>query len=417
MRDIVLTGIFIILVPLIFFRPYVGALAWAWVSLMSAHRLTFGFASTLPFAMAVAVATLVALLFSSQRKSFPKNSITTLLIIFVCWMSFTTIFALNPDSSSVLDAWKQTLKIHLMLLVTIMLIRGREHIEQLIWVIVVSIGIYGTKGGVFTILSGGSYRVWGPDGTFIGGNNELALALVALIPLMYYLAVTSVKKWIRIGLWTSMTLCVFSILGSHSRGAMVAILAMATFFIIKSNRPFLFVGIVSATLVLAVTAMPAEWFQRMETISEYQQDGSANSRLHTWETIWNMALDRPIVGAGFRVGNELLYSLYAPYAVTGTTFDSHSIYFQALGEHGFVGLGLFLAIGFITWRKASKLAFSTKNGPEQEWVPVLMRMIQVSIVGFASGGAFLGLLHYDFPYYLAGLVVMVEVTINENKKI
>ena len=54
------------------------------------------------------------------------------------------------------------------------------------------------------------------------------------------------------------------------------------------------------------------------------------------------------------------------------------------------------------------------SGPDADWVPLLMRMIQVSVVGFAIGGAFLGLLHYDFPWYLVALVVMVGATVEEN---
>ena len=50
-----------------------------------------------------------------------------------------------------------------------------------------SLGFYGVKGGIFTIVNGGVYRVQGPLGTFIGGNNEMALALVMTMPLMRYL--------------------------------------------------------------------------------------------------------------------------------------------------------------------------------------------------------------------------------------
>jgi len=49
-----------------------------------------------------------------------------------------------------------------------------------------------------------------------------------------------------------------------------------------------------------------------------------------------------------------------------------------------------------------------------EWVPVLMHMVQVSLLVFAAGGAFLGLLHYDLPYYLAAIVVLVEVAVTES---
>ncbi len=415
MRDIVLLVVFIGLVPLIIYRPYVGALAWAWVSLMSPHRLTYGFAQTLPFAMVVAVTTLAVLPFSKQKYPLPKNAITILLIAFVCWMSITRQFALNPNTDAVDYAWLQALKMHLMLLVTMMLIRGRQHIEQLIWVIVVSIGFYGTKGGFFTIQTGGAHKVWGPSGTFIEGNNELALALVTLIPLMYYLSAVTKNKWVRRGLWLSMFLCVFSVLGSHSRGALLAILAMAGFFVIKSSRPFLLSIAVSAVLAVGVLSMPSEWTQRMETIQDYQNDGSAQSRITTWLTIWNMALDRPVVGAGFRVGSSVLYQRYSPNYV-GKSFDSHSIYFQALGEHGFVGLALYLSLGLATWRRAKKLARECSSGPDAEWVPLLMRMIQVSLIGFATGGAFLGLLHYDFPYYLAGLLVIVGATLEADRR-
>lgn len=77
-------------------------------------------------------------------------------------MSFTTIFALNPDHEGVMYAWRQSLKTYLMLFVTLVLIRGRDHIEQLIWVIVLSIGYYGTKGGFFTIQTAGAVQSVGP---------------------------------------------------------------------------------------------------------------------------------------------------------------------------------------------------------------------------------------------------------------
>ena len=51
-------------------------------------------------------------------------------------------------------------------------------------VLVCSIGFYGLKGGIFTLMHGGNLRVWGPGGSFIEGNNELALAIIVCIPLM-----------------------------------------------------------------------------------------------------------------------------------------------------------------------------------------------------------------------------------------
>jgi putative inorganic carbon (hco3(-)) transporter len=77
-----------------------------------------------------------------------------------------------------------------------------------------------------------------------------------------------------------------------------------------------------------------------------------------------------------------------------------------LGEHGFVGLGLFLLLGVVTWFTASRLARKTKGDEELgSWMPDLMRMVQVSIIGYAAGGAFLSLAYLDLPYYILGFVV------------
>ena len=45
-----------------------------------------------------------------------------------------------------------------------------------------------------------------------------------------------------------------------------------------------------------------------------------------------------------------------------------------------------------------------------------MRMVQVALVGFAVGGAFLSLLHFDLPYYLMALVVILEASMKEQSK-
>ena len=112
----------------------------------------------------------------------------------------------------------------------------------------------------------------------------------------------------------------------------------------------------------------------------------------------------PIGGVGIYTGREI--------------FVAHSIYFQALGEHGFPGLFLYLLLGFTAWSKAAKLAKSAMADQDlREWVPLLMRMTQVSIVGFAVGGAFLTLVHYDLPYYLISYVVLVDATMRERTRL
>jgi probable O-glycosylation ligase (exosortase A-associated) len=421
MRDILVTLVIFGLLPMIVWRAHIGAYAWAWISMMAPHKATFGFARALPFAQIVALTTLVCMLFSKDRRPFPITSVTVLQLIFVFWMSVTCLFALNRPEI-VQDHWLVMLKIHLMLFATMMLIRGREQIERLVLIVTLSIGFYGVKGGVWTAITGGGGRVWGPSGGVIQGNNELGIALVLVMPFMYYLFQVTSRRLFRWALGIGIVLICLGVLGTQSRGALLALVSMATFLGLKGKHPIRTSLLLGALLFAAIIFMPDSWTQRMNTIKSYDQDGSAMSRLYTWQTLWNLALDRPFVGAGFATDNPLVFAMYAPPGgmgvyTAGGIFVAHSIYFQALGEHGFPGLILYLSLGFATWRAAGRIAVHASKDPELNmWVPLLMRMSQVSLIGFAVGGAFLTLVHFDLPYYIVCYVVLVEATLRERSQ-
>lgn len=420
MRDIFITAVILGLIPFILKNPRIGAYAWAWLAMMIPHRLAFGFARTLPFSQIVGIATLIGFLFSKEKKPFPFSAITAVYLSLLGWMTVTSFFAIdNPEA--IWARWEHVMKIHLFLMLTLMLLRGRKQIEQLIWVITLSIGFYGFKGGLFTIQTGGGGRVWGPPGGVISGNNELGVALVMLVPFMYYLFQTSTRRYIRNGMLLLIAATFLGILGTQSRGALLALVSMAFFVALKGKRPVMTISIIGGLLIAAIAFMPDSWTSRMNTIESYEQDSSAMSRVYTWKTLWNLALARPFVGAGFNADIPIIFATYAPldmgkFDFQGTVLVAHSIYFQALGEHGFPGLALYLLLGIMAWRKAGKLASASKNAPElSTWVPLLMRMIQASLAGFAVGGAFLSMVHFDLPYYIIALVLLVDASINESR--
>ncbi|RJG16274.1 putative O-glycosylation ligase, exosortase A system-associated [Massilia cavernae] len=415
MRDTLITLIVFGSLPFILKRPYIGVLMWVWVSVMNPHRLSWDFAYSFPFAAIVAGTTLIALLVTKEPKKLPATPIVVILFAFTAWMVVTTIFSMWPDESLVM--LNRVWKIMLMTVVTMMLIKTKEQIHLLIWALVLSIGFFGTKGGLFTLLSGGNNIVWGPPGSYIEGNNEVALAFITSIPLMFYLYHMEAKKWVRWGLAAAMVLCAFAALGSYSRGALVGIVAMVFFLWLKSPKKMVTGAILVMLIPVAFMFMPEQWFTRMDSINTYEQDASAMGRINAWWMAYKLALDRPLVGGGFEIYNRIAFGLYAP--VPDDVHAAHSIYFQALGEHGFVGLGLYILLAILTWRKASWIVRTTKGWDELKWAGSLARMIQVSMVGFAVGGAFLSLLYYDVPYYLIAIIVctgaLVEKALKERQ--
>ncbi|MGH8596594.1 MAG: putative O-glycosylation ligase, exosortase A system-associated, partial [Gammaproteobacteria bacterium] len=272
-RDLIVTAIAFGSLPYILRRPHIGILVFAWLSYMNPHRLCWGFAYDFPFALIVAVTTLVSLLISKEPKRFPLTGLTLIWLLLLAWYTCTTVFAAFPE-----HAWpkyERVLKIHVMTMASVMLITSKDRIHQLLWVILLSIGFYGFKGGIFTISTGGSFRVWGPPGSDIEDNNHLAIALLMMCPLAYYLRSISTQIWLRRGLLISMGLFVVSAIGSQSRGALLASLSFGGYLWTKSKGKIVSAILIIVAGVLIFNFMPLSWHERMGTIKTYQQDGSA----------------------------------------------------------------------------------------------------------------------------------------------
>src|SRR5262245_5628636 len=95
MRDLVLAVLVFGAVPFILWRPAIGIFLWVWISVMSPHRMAYGFAYDFPFAQTIAIATLVGMLFSRDNRRPPITPVTVVLLLMVLWMNVTTWFAID----------------------------------------------------------------------------------------------------------------------------------------------------------------------------------------------------------------------------------------------------------------------------------------------------------------------------------
>ncbi len=407
MRGVAVAVIVFGSLPFILVRPWIGILMWAWIGLMNPHRLSWGFAYNYPFAMIIGVTTLVGWLISREPKHPPWNGLVIMLVVFNLWMVFTSFFMLNPVEGW--HEWDKVVKVQLMTFVTMMLIQNRKRLHWLVWVIAGSVGFFGVKGGLFTIMTGGHYMVLGPPHSFMPGNTEIGLALSMTLPLFRYLQLSATNKWVRRGLGAAMALTGIAIIGTYSRGAFLAGGVMGVMLLAKSRKRAL-IGL--GLLAVAATMyhfMPEKYFHKMDTIETYKQDRSALGRINAWWFAFHLANARPITGGGFETFTPELFKKYAPEP--DNYHDSHSIYFEILGEHGYPGLAIFLTIGILAWRYGSWTVRQCRDRPDLKWAGDLAAMLQVSLAAYAVGGAFLGLAYFDLAWYLIALQVVTRVIV------
>jgi len=407
-RDLFVAIVVFGLLPMALRRPQVGIYLWSWIGYHNPHRLAFGWARDFPWAMLIALTTFIAMLFSKEPKRIPWTRETILLLIFVFWMVVTTSFALYPALAW--DNFIKVFKVLLMTFVTLMVINSRERLNGLIWVICISLGFYGIKGGIFTIMKGGVHRVQGPEGTFFGGNNEMALVLAMIIPLLAYLRLQEQRPWLKLGLGAAMMLSAIAAIGSQSRGGLIGLAAMGLFLWFKSRNKFVTALMIGSSILIIGSIMPQAWYDRMNTIKTYQQDDSSLGRINAWWTAFNVATSR-ITGGGMDMFHPPTFAQYAPEP--DRVHDVHSIYFEQIGEQGFIGFGIFITLGMMTWARCNQIKRTFKRDPDRKWAADLAAMIQVSMVGYASAGAFLGLSYFDLYYHLIAITVMAWTFANQ----
>ncbi len=411
MRDILLTLIVFGFIPFIFIRPYVGVLVWTWLGFMSPHGLTYGFAYEFPFSKLIGAVTILAFIFYKD-KALPRSSLVLwFFLAYVTWSCVTTMFALNPEEA--IMTWNGFMKVALMMIITMLMTNNKERLHMLLAVVVFSVGYYGLKGGVFTIVTAGNYRVWGPPLSSIEDNNSLGLALVMLVPLMRYLQNSFNSKWLKRFMFVLMILTAFAILGTQSRGAFLALLSMIAFMVFKSRAKFKAGFAVLLLAPLLFTFMPQSWHDRMNSIQDFEKDESALMRLKAWDFTLNLANDYPITGGGYDTYTEDLYTIYSKKYEKIQWTGPHSIYFETLGEHGWVGLIIYVLMGLALYTSLGYIMKYAKEYEDLHWMSDFAAMIQVSMIGFAVAGAFLELAKFDlFLILIVFTVIMLTMLKN-----
>jgi probable O-glycosylation ligase (exosortase A-associated) len=406
MRSILITLLILGSLPLILVKPHVGVLVWSWIGYMNPHRLTWGFAYDFSFAMVVGLVTIAAWLFSREPKTLPWHPVVLLLATFAAWVSFTTLFAAYPEHAE--WKWDRTIKILLFNgFVTLGLITTRQRLDALIWVIVLSLGFFALKGALFTVLTGGIHRLQGPSGSFIADNNQFGMALLMTMPLVRYLQLTARGRWMRLGLLVLLVCFLVAVLGTYSRGAVIGLAVTAIALLVKSRHRMRLALVAGLALAAAVEFMPKHWHDRVASTFAYEEDASAQGRFASWRYAVEVAREHPVVGGGFEIFRGNKAETQAGYR------SAHSIYFEVLGEHGWVGLGLFLALGLGAYLTARSVIRRASDDQELSWAADLAAMVQVSIAVYAIAGLFLNLATFDLYYHLIAIVVIASALVRQ----
>jgi probable O-glycosylation ligase (exosortase A-associated) len=242
-------------------------------------------------------------------------------------------------------------------------------------------------------------------------NNGAGLMLAMGVPLSVY-AWEACRRWWRWIFAAGVPVLVHAVLMTYSRGAMLALIVSTPLIIGRSRRRWQFSGMV-VLMAFAVPVMAGpEIRARFMTLSDYNEDASANARFGSWAAAFRIANEYPLLGVGIR--NSNLFSHRYGADIEGRTI--HSQYLQILADSGYPAL-LFYALAILslfvgTWRARRRLRKRTDDASEM--TRSMLSGIEGAVAVFAVGSFFLSLEVFELPYLIAlmgGQLAMLTVPV------
>ena len=425
MRDLAFAMIWAVLFPVALWSAHIGVLLWIWVALLAPNQELYGFMAGVPFNKVAVVATIIATVFGKDKKKFYVDP--TIVIVFLIFIVATISTYFGIISSD--ESWFYYDKIYKedILVVCIMgLMWSRHRIHMTLLVFCISIGFTSLTEGLEVFMTGGGHKVIGSGG--LGDNNGIALATVMTVPILYYLAQYSVIKKVKMvihGVIFSSILCV---IGTNSRGGFIGLLILGVFFLWNAKNKFAGFAFAAVACVFVLMIAPESWLDRIgsihSSVTENGENGSFMGRVVAWKISTLIALDHPFFGGGFSaVARAPVWYNYVTHIsevnfietpnLPGFPLVAHSIYFEVLGDMGFIGLILFLSILGIALYNCRNIRRLSRGSPDLEWADDLARMLQISIVVYMVSGAALSYAYAESFWILVALISRLNRTVKD----
>jgi probable O-glycosylation ligase (exosortase A-associated) len=422
MLDILLIAFIGLLLGMGLKRPFFWVLAYIYIDIVAPQKIGWGVIMSIPVSLiAFAAAFFGWLLLDSKtgsRFTFRQGLIAALL----AYCGLTTMSAAFPEAA--LEKWDWVWKALVFAVFLPLTLRTRLRLEAAALVMVLAIATIIINGGIKTVLGGGGYGtlsllVREDFGLYEG--SILSTAAVAVIPLVLWLVrhgTVFPDDWrVRTFAAGLIFACLLIPVGTAARTGLVCIAVLAVLILRTVRYRFVYAGLAGLALLAAVPFLPQSYLERMGTITEYEADESASTRMQVWKWTVDYAIANPM-GGGFNafLGNKFTYetrkvtgnennSTVTYEEVTDSGRAYHSSYFEMLGEQGWPGLAIWLWLQLLgLWQmERIRWLFGRREGGKDTWQWGLATALQYSQIVYLVGAAFVGIAYQPFIYMLIGL--------------
>jgi putative inorganic carbon (HCO3(-)) transporter len=422
-RDLFFVAFLLGLFALSLKRPFLFVLTYAYVDIVSPQRLSYYLLSGGNLVMYVAIAAIGSWLLFDDKKGLRLSARQGLMLVLLFYAAFTTFNADYPAEA--LDKWDWVWKSMIFAIFLPFTLRTRLRIEAYLLFMILAASAIVIVGGIKTMLSGGGYGALNLMVTTNSGlyeSSTISTVAVALVPLIVWAAKHGTvfpSDW-RVKLFAAGLIfaCLLIPVGTEARTGLVCIGVLALLMLRDSKRRLLYMTTIGIACAVAVPLMPSSFTHRMGTISNYQSDSSASTRLAVWSWTWDYAQHNPW-GGGFEAYRQNRIEVGVVETQDHGSVTSvqeewhedaarayHSSYFEMLGEQGFPGLFLFLLIhglGLIRMELVRR-RWRGADG-DKAWISPLATALQSFQIVYLFGSLFVGIAFQPFVWMMIAVQI------------
>lgn len=405
MRDLAILLIFLTYLSVGMLVPFVAALGYIWVDMFYPQAISYYLLSSVPVSLVIAVVALGSY-FLFDRRVVPRPGLhLALTVATFAWATLTCFWAVLPDHAW--SKWNWASKTIGFSAFIPFFFRSRIQIEAFVLTWVCSAIIHIIPVGLKTLYSGGGY---GEELGVMSGNallsegSTLATVCAAFIPFLLWARRHSILVPERLrgpGFLGYAALAMPAAIGTYARTALIAFGVSALGSLMRARRK----APGAILLILAVIAGGAitgeKWDERMHTTETYNEDTSALTRLEMWQWTFDYVKDHPL-GGGFELYriSRIETPIGDGQTMTQIGRAYHNSFFEVLGETGWVGLFLFIAICVRTLLAMQRLRRQIKGVEAFTWARDLAGAVQVGLLSVMAGGFFVGIAYQPIFWYI-----------------
>ena len=429
MRDLAFIAFLLAFFGMGFKRPFLLVLVYVYIDIVSPQRLTYLLLNSVPISLiAVALAVGGWVLADDKRDTrIGGRQVLIVLLLLYCWG--TTIAADFPAEAK--EKWDWVWKALAFAAFLPLTLRTRVRIEALLLFMILAASSIIVVGGIKTIASGGGG--YGQLNLMVDNNSGLyegstiSAVAIAIIPvIIWFMSYGTIFKpdWrVKIYCTALVFACLLIPVGTSTRTGLLCIglLALLSIRTVKRKIPYLMMLAVLG--LAAVPFLPSTFTNRMNTIKTYDADTSALTRIAVWQWTIDYAERHPF-GGGFNayLGNHIRFDVKSAGDDAGARVSVdqgrayHSAYFEMLGEQGYIGLALWLAINLIGVVRMEILRRRYRD-PDGDfaWAGPLAAALQTGHLVYLLGAAFIAIAFQPFIYMLIGAQIGLDTYLTRKR--